>query len=134
MIVADANLLAYLLLPGDRTAEAEAVFAADPAWVVPPRCLSELRSVALTYVRAKAMSLADAQRFMTRALALVEGRVGMAESRRILALAAKSNVTAYDAEYVALAVELAVPLVTTDQQVLRAFPRVAIAPDTFVER
>jgi predicted nucleic acid-binding protein len=43
-------------------------------------------------------------------------------AERVLGLVARSTCTAYDCEYVALAQELAVPLVTADKQVLRAFP------------
>ena len=43
----------------------------------------------------------------------------------VLDLVASSTLTAYDCEFVALAMELRVPLVTTDKQILRDFPRVA---------
>lgn len=131
MIVADANLLAYLLLPGDRTEEAEAVFAADPGWVVPALCLSELRSVAMKYFRTKHLSLAEAHRFVERAEELVDGRIAAVESRRVLTLAAAGGCSTYDAEYVALAEALDLPLVTTDLRVVRAFPRVAVTPAAF---
>ena len=43
----------------------------------------------------------------------------------ILDLVASSTCSAYDCEFVALAQELGVPLVTTDKQILRDFPRIA---------
>jgi len=43
----------------------------------------------------------------------------------VLDLVASSTCTAYDCEFVALARELAVPLVTTDKQILRDFPAIA---------
>jgi predicted nucleic acid-binding protein len=49
-----------------------------------------------------------------------------------LRLAARSGCSADDCECVALADDLGTRLVTTDRQLLRAFPAVAVAPDRFV--
>lgn len=35
MIVVDTNVLAYLLLTGEHTSEAEQVLAKDPVWAAP---------------------------------------------------------------------------------------------------
>jgi predicted nucleic acid-binding protein len=49
-------------------------------------------------------------------------------SHHVLSLAAQSGCSAYDCEFVALAQDLRVPLVTTDRQILKAFPTVAVSP------
>jgi predicted nucleic acid-binding protein len=133
MIVADANLIAYLLLPGQRTKEAEDVFAKDSVWAVPVLCRSELRSVLLQYVRAGDLPLADAIRTMLRGEGLLAGREADIDSRRVLELAAGSRCSSYDCEYVALAEVLRVPLVTNDGPVLKAFPAIALSPRAFLE-
>ena len=54
------------------------------------------------------------------------------DSSRILQLAAESTCTGYDCEFVALAKDLGVHLVTVDKQLLSQFPDVAIALDKYV--
>lgn len=48
-------------------------------------------------------------------------------SQDVLRLAESSGCTAYDCEFVAVAQQFGVPLVTLDQKVLKAFPATAIS-------
>ena len=52
MIVADANPIAYLLIPGPFTADAERVLKKDPEWLAPMLWRSEFASILIKYVRA----------------------------------------------------------------------------------
>jgi predicted nucleic acid-binding protein len=67
MIVVDANVLAYLLIPGKYTNSAERLLEADPEWAAPTLWRSELRNVLATYVRAGQLKLADAAALYRRA-------------------------------------------------------------------
>ncbi len=131
MIVADVNLVAYLVLPGERTHQAEAVLESDPVWAVPMLWTSEMRSVLSQYVRAGQLSLVQASAAMDRAASLIRGREAQVETRDVLALAKSSGCSSYDCEYVSLAAALGVSLVTSDKAVLRAFPRVAVSLEAF---
>ncbi|HEX6576548.1 MAG TPA: type II toxin-antitoxin system VapC family toxin [Gemmatimonadaceae bacterium] len=133
MIVVDVNVIAYLILPGEHTARAEAVFESDSVWVVPPLWASEMRSVLSHYVRGGKLSVAQASLAMERAEALVGDREAPVVSREVLSLADKSGCSSYDCEYVALAMSLGVSLITSDKAVLRAFPRVAMTPGEMKE-
>jgi len=62
----------------------------------------------------------------------MEGGEFSVSSLDVLKLAAQSRCSAYDCEYVALARELNVPLVTTDRQILSDFPDTSISLEEFV--
>ncbi len=132
MIVADANLLAYLVMPGQRTEDAEAVLSKDAMWAAPVLWRSELRSVAHKYVVRGDITITRALAVLEQAEAVVGGREGQVESRVVLDLASRSKCSTYDCEYVALAKALGVPLITVDRAILRAFPETATTPSRFL--
>ena len=61
MIVADCNVLAYLVIPGARTSVAKQAFALDGDWTAPPLWRSEFLSVLATYLRVGAFDLTAAE-------------------------------------------------------------------------
>lgn len=132
MIVADANLLAYVVMPGERTAEAEAVLAKDPAWVAPALWRSELRSVVHKYIVRGDLTIARAVSLLGQLDEVIGGREDDVDAEDVLALASRSKCSTYDCEYVALAKTLSVPLVTTDRAILKAFPALAMTPAEFL--
>lgn len=131
MIVVDANLLVYLYVVGQRTKQAEAVLARDPVWAVPLLWRSEFRNTLTGLVRKKALTLEDAIQIVGEAERSMVGREYSVVSHEVLRLAARSGCSAYDCEYVALAQDLGIRLVTVDHQLLRAFPLIAVTPDVF---
>ena len=133
MIVADANLIADLLLGGRAAKVAESVFERDAMWAAPILWRSEFRSVLAAYMRQRDLSITDAWRAHELAERLFVGREFAIGGEAVLRLVAASGCSAYDCEYVALAQELAAPLVTRDRQVLREFPTVAVTPKHFIE-
>ena len=65
---------------------------------------------------------------------VISGRAYNVSSEKVLELVKDSGCTAYDCEYVALAQDLGVPLVTADKQVLRSFPKIAVSLEQFAEK
>lgn len=133
MVVADTNLLAYLLPGGTGTQVAEAVFLRDFLWTAPLPWRSEFRSILASYLRRRELEIIDAIEVQHKAEALLAGREHVVPSERVLRLVASSTCSAYDCECGALADQLSVPLVTSDRRVLREFPVVAISPSRFAE-
>jgi predicted nucleic acid-binding protein len=131
VIVADTNLLTYLYVQGQRTAESEAVLQQDAVWAVPLLWRSEFRNALIGLVRTDAFQLEEALAIVDEAERWLTGHEYSVVSRQVLALASRSGCSAYDCEFVALAQDLEVPLVTSDRQVLKAFPTIAVSPSVF---
>jgi predicted nucleic acid-binding protein len=131
LIVADTNLIAYLLVTGPYTRAAEAVYRKDPEWVAPLFWRSEFRNVLALSFRRGLLSWQDAFDVMERAERMMRGHELQTASWRILRLATDSGCSAYDCEFVALALDLNVPLVTSDRGLIRKFKRTAISMRAF---
>ena len=132
MIVADTNLLAYFLLEGDVTERADNVYSADPVWIAPPLWRSEFRNVLALYMRQERLTAAEALRIIGETENLMRGGEHQPASLQVLGRVNESTCSAYDCEFVALARDLGVRLVTVDKQILGDFPKDAIALDVFI--
>lgn len=127
MIVVDSNVIAYLYLPTAHTRAAEALLQRDAAWAAPMLWRSEFRNVLTGYLRRGTLSLDATISLQTEAESLMAPHEREVDSAHVLRLAMESGCTAYDCEFVSLAIRLGVPLVTQDKAVLRAFPQHAAA-------
>ena len=134
MIVADTNIIGYLYLSSERSGQAEQALLKDPEWAAPLLWRSEFRSVLAQYLRKEILSFEGAVRVMDEATRLMEGREYDIASMDVLELVKESSCSAYDCEFMALARELDILLVTVDKQILRDFPKDAISLDEFVGR
>ena len=127
MIVVDSNVLAYLYLPGEYTAAAEALLEQDSDWAAPILWRSEFRNILAGYLRRKAITFEQANGLQREAESLLEGAEFELESPAVLELVRDSDCSAYDCEFIALAIKLDTKLITMDKKLLRAFPKRAIA-------
>jgi predicted nucleic acid-binding protein len=127
MIVVDSNVLAYLYLPGEYTAAAEALLEQDSDWAAPILWRSEFRNILAGYLLRKAITFEQANSLQREAESLLEGAEFELESLAVLELVRDSDCSAYDCEFIALAMKLDTKLITMDKKLLRAFPKRAIA-------
>ena len=126
MIVVDTNVLAYLLLPYEFSAQADALFKRDPEWVAPILWRSEFRNLLAGYVRRKTLTFDEVLKLQAEAEALLAGNEHEVDSRRVLEFVRDSNCSAYDCEFIALAVRLGTKVVTMDGKMLKEFPQYAV--------
>ncbi len=132
MIVVDTNVVARFVLRGVNSGTVDRILEQDPAWVAPPLGRSEICNVLATSMRVKRITLEEARDAASRAEQVVDVSDDGVSTNAVLALADRSGCTSYDCEFVATAMDLGVPLVTSDRQVLSAFPDVAVSPEAFV--
>jgi predicted nucleic acid-binding protein len=132
VIVVDTNIIGYLYLNSERSKQAEQALRKDPQWSAPLLWRSEFRNVLVSYIRKQLLSLQAAEEIMEEAINLMIGQEYEVVSSRVLNLAARSSCSAYDCEFVALAQDLGVPLVTVDKQVFEQFPDIAVSLDKYL--
>ena len=131
-IVVDTNIISYFYLNTHYTEIAEALFQRVSGWCAPHLWRSEFRNVLALYLRKGLISIDDTFTAMEGAESLMEGNEFYISSRHILTLVDESRCSAYDCEYVALAQQLNVKLVTEDKQIILNFPETAVNIDTFL--
>ena len=127
MIVVDTNVLAYLLLPYEFSSQADALFIRDPEWVAPILWRSEFRNLLAGYVRRKTLTFDEVLKVQAEAEALLAGNEYEVDSRRVLELVRDSSCSAYDCEFIALAIRFGTKVVTMDGKILKEFPQHAVA-------
>jgi len=132
MIVADTNIISYLFLPTVYSERASQLYKIEPEWAAPSLWRSEFRNVLALYLRQKIVTLAEALVLQDEAEALMTDQEFTVTSLQVLTLTDSSTCSAYDCEFVALAKQLSVKLVTQDKKILREFPKVAVSLDDFL--
>jgi len=121
MIVVDTNVLAYLLIEGDRTREAQALFAKDSDWRSDVFLLVEFSNVLATHRRTGALSVRQTESLLAEAATRVRELVSV-PNLQALRCAERFVVSAYDARFLAAANTLGAKLVTEDAKLRAAAP------------
>lgn len=125
MIVVATNVLARLIVGGAGADDARALLDRDDEWIVPSLWRSEFRNVLAAALRNGKLTLSEAKAAWQVAAARMRFRERSVDSEQVLDLASESGLPAYDCEFVALALQARVPLVTADRRIVTAFPRTA---------
>ena len=111
-IVVDTNIIAYFFLPNEFTSQAISLFRNDPVWAAPYLWRSEFRNVLSLYMRKELIDLSRAYEIQEEAESLLADFEFDVPSNSVLSLASESGCSAYDCEFIFLAQQLDVALVT----------------------
>ncbi|MDQ6959289.1 MAG: type II toxin-antitoxin system VapC family toxin [Mariprofundaceae bacterium] len=132
MIVVDVNVVAYALIAGEKSDLAAQVWEKDSYWLVPSLWRHEFLNILATSERTGNLDLETCKRVWRSAVTiLVEGEceVNMPDA---LTLAAGLEISAYDAQYLALAEQAQLPLITEDCKLRSSAPETAVSMQAFV--
>ena len=132
MIVVDVNILAHYVIQGERTEHVHRLWALDDGWIVPFFWRVEFQSILWKCVRFQGMSRNEALALLDQAIRLFAGNEQHIAHDAALQEAMASEISVYDAQYVALARQCDVPFVTMDQRLQKSCPGRACSIDQFL--
>jgi len=121
MVVVDTNVLAYLLIAGDRTKEAQSLYERDSDWRSDAFILIEFSNILATYQRLGSLSRNQAASLLKEAERRLQHLITLPHITA-LQTAQHFAISAYDARFVAVAEMLGTKLVTEDIKLRTAAP------------
>jgi predicted nucleic acid-binding protein len=133
MIVGDTNLLVYLYVESEFTSQARHVHELDSDWIFPPVARSEAANVLATLTRGKRLTPEAAVSTLERLEPRLVTGYRDVPMKAVLTLAFESGISAYDAQFIVLARQRAVFLVTEDGKLKTRFPDVAVSMEAFIK-
>ncbi|OGV54250.1 MAG: hypothetical protein A2X45_07700 [Lentisphaerae bacterium GWF2_50_93] len=134
MIAVDTNILVYYMVEGENTTLAQKIKERDPEWIIPPLWKHEFINVlAVIHMQKKKQGkdLTQYQSVWEDALMLFSESETPVDMSKALDLAIKNGISGYDAQFVVMAEDLDVKLVTADKELLRKFPETAVSMEAF---
>ncbi len=126
MIVVDTNVMMNFVFGGTGGAAAAELLRRDPAWAAPVILLSELRNALVGVVRRGVATSEQVKAMGDDAAQVLGSRIVGVPGGLVIDTALACGLTAYDAEFVAVARVLDTRLVTLDREILRSAPDVAV--------
>ena len=133
MIVVDSNIVAARNLTSSLTVEAKQVEEKDPVWIVPVLWRYEFQNILATAIKAKQIKPEQALDTWEKvSKVLIENECEPSASR-VIDLVAKYGITAYDGQFIAVALEMGIPCLTEDRELQEKFPGIAISMDEFLK-
>ena len=132
MIVVDVNIIAYLLLAGEKTALAQQVYKLDSDWRVPALWSHEFLNVLASNVKFGGINMAQANEALENGRYLFSENIQPVDHKLALTLAVIHQISAYDTQYVALAQSLNCLLLTEDAKLCDKLPETAVCMANFI--
>ncbi len=132
LIIVDANILVYRIVEGQKTLMALAVQEMDPDWKVSPLWKYEFGNALALMIHQGHLTAKVAAQLLETGLKAFESCEVQADPDLALSLSVEKKISFYDAQYLALAKSLGVPLVTEDKGLRRVGTGMAVSMEEFL--
>jgi predicted nucleic acid-binding protein len=132
MILVDTNIICLRWLPSAETGLADALLQRDPHWASTMSWRWEFRNALAGYLRRGSLTISAATTICEKAESAMARSEFRARPRDVFDLVGQSSCTAYDCEFVAVARERGLQLITADREILREFPHIAVSLENFL--
>jgi len=132
MIVVDSNIITARNLTSVLTSKAEEVEQKDPVWIVPVLWRYEFQNILASAIKARQITPERALDVWQEVSGILIENECEPSTAKVLDLVAQYDITAYDGQFIALAIEMGVQCVTEDQELQEKFPGLAVSMDRFL--
>jgi predicted nucleic acid-binding protein len=126
MIVVDSNVLAARMMVSTKTPFAEEVDRIDNVWIVPPLWRYEFQNILAKVLWARQLTTEGAFQVWRVTVTRMAENEKEPSPENVIDLAGRHRITAYDANFIALAKEMGVQCVTEDGELSEKFPGIAV--------
>jgi predicted nucleic acid-binding protein len=133
MIVVDSNIVAVRNLTRSLTSEAKQVEEKDPVWIVPVLWRYEFQNILATAIKAKQIKLEQALDIWEKVSKILTENESEPSASKVIDLVAQYGITAYDGQFIAVALEMGIPCLTEDRELQDKFPGIAISMKEFLK-
>ena len=133
MIVVDSNIVTARNLTSSLTSEAKQIEEKDPVWIVPALWRYEFQNILATAIKAKQIKPEQALGIWDRVSKVLAENECEPSASRVIELVTQYGITACDGQFIAVALEMGVPLVTEDRELQEKFPGIAISMHEFLK-
>ena len=133
MIVVDSNIIAARNLTSSLTSVAKQVEEKDPVWIVPVLWRYEFQNILASAIKAKQIKPEQALDTWEKvSKILIENECELSASK-VIDLVTQYGITAYDGQFIAVALEMGIPCLTEDRELQDKFPGIAISMKEFLK-
>ena len=133
MIVVDSNIVTARNLTSSLTSKAEQVEEKDPVWIVPVLWRYEFQNILATAIKAKQIKPEQALDVWEKVSGILVENECEPYASKVIDLVSEYGITAYDGQFIAVALEMGIPCVTEDGELQEKFPGIAISMDGFLK-
>jgi predicted nucleic acid-binding protein len=133
MIVVDSNIIAARSLTSSLTSQTREIEERDPVWIVPVLWRYEFQNILATAIRTKQIRPEQAMDIWEEVSKILIENEFEPSASKVIDLVARYGISAYDGQFIALALEMGIPCVTEDRELRKKFPGTAISMDEFIK-